>query len=197
MSVSQPLFSLNGTRRNQGYVGQTSLSRSLPRTLIKNGGYKNYGGCCGTFKIGQIVQSSVKSTEDNSVVKGSTLNTSGLLHVNKYTCLWRPAPYTTVKLDYGHYLKSQSRFIGILGKKTIAAANACKTGVANPCNNCDLVRPRYTPFKNVGKITKPGSTVVSHSEYMLSLDKKCAMLDNDKYAQNINLCNTCAIPGNR
>ena len=28
-------FSLNGTTRNQGYVGQDTLGRSLPKTIMK------------------------------------------------------------------------------------------------------------------------------------------------------------------
>ena len=45
MSVGQPFFSLNGTHRNQGYVGQTSLSRSLPRTLMRGNVVRGHGGC--------------------------------------------------------------------------------------------------------------------------------------------------------
>ena len=37
-------FSINGTHRNQGYVGQTSLSRSLPRTLMKGNAVRGHGG---------------------------------------------------------------------------------------------------------------------------------------------------------
>ena len=33
-------FSLNGTTRNQGYIGQTSLSRTLVRTLRNGTGCK-------------------------------------------------------------------------------------------------------------------------------------------------------------
>lgn len=199
MSVSKPLFSLNGTHRSQGFVGQTSLSRSLSRTLSKNGGYKNYGGCCGTFKIGEMVESSIKSTEDITVVKGSTINTRGLLHVNKYTCLWRPSPYTTVKMDSNQNLNSQSQYIKNVQKKTIAIADTCKKGIANPCTNCNLVRPRYTPFKNAGIVTKPESdfVAISQGEYLLKLDKKCGAIDDAKYAENNNnKCNSCALPGN-
>ena len=32
-SVNKSTFSLNGTTRNQGYVGQTSLSRTFVRSL--------------------------------------------------------------------------------------------------------------------------------------------------------------------
>jgi len=202
MSVSQPLFSLNGTHRSQGFVGQATLSRSLPRTLMKNGGYKNYGGCCGTFKIGQIVQSSVKSTEDISVVKISSINTRGLLHVNKYSCLWRPAPYTNVKMDTNQNLNSQTEYIKNVRKNTILEADACQTVNSNPCNiskkNCDFVRPRYTPFKNANNWTKPESDFVamSQGEYLLQLDKQCGTIDDAKYALNKNnSCNICALPG--
>jgi len=199
MSVSQPLFSLNGTHRSQGFVGQTSLSRSLSRTLSKNGGYKNYGGCCGTFKIGEMVKSVSKSTEDITVVKGSTINTRGLLHVNKYTCLWRPAPYTTVKMDSTQNLNSQSQYIQNVQKTTIAIADECKRDISDPCTNCILVRPRYTPFKKAENITKPESdfVAISQGEYLLKLDKKCGEIDQAKYEQNKNnKCNSCALPGN-
>ena len=69
MSVGQKNgFSINGTHRNQGYIGQTSLSRSLPRTLMKNGTAKGHGGCCGNYYIGNIIQSAVTSTEDSTIV---------------------------------------------------------------------------------------------------------------------------------
>jgi len=202
MSVSQPLFSLNGTHRSQGFVGQTSLSRSISRTLMKNGGYKNYGGCCGTFKIGELA--TIKSTEDISVVKASTINTLGLLHVNKYTCLWRPAPYTTVKMDSNQNLNSQSDYIKNVQKN--ALAESCSTENKDPCStlqsntNCKLVRPRYTPFKNAGNWAKPESDFVamSQGEYLLKLDKTCGVIDDAKYAQNKNNgCNKCALPGSR
>jgi hypothetical protein len=204
MSVSKPLFSLQGTHRSQGFVGQTTLSRSLPRTLMKNGGYKNYGGCCGTFKIGGIVQSSIKSTENIDVVKGSTINTLGLLHVNKYTCLWRPSPYTTVKMDTNRNLNSQSDYIKNVKQNTLVEADACRIINTDPCKtsntNCQLVRPRYTPFKNAGNWAKPDSdfVAISQGEYLLKLDKICGSIDAADYAGNKNnKCNKCALPGNR
>lgn len=204
MSVSKPLFSLNGTYRNQGFVGQTTLSRSLPRTLIKNGGYKNYGGCCGTFPIGQIVQSSVINTEDNAVVKISTKNTKGLLHVNKYEWIWRPAPCTSVKLDSNHNLNTQSDHIKIVQKNAIKTSDSCRVkntdvNSSQQCNtNCALTRPRYTPFKNAGKWAKPDSDFVamSQGEYLLKLDKDCSVIDDAKLAENISNCNKCALAGN-
>ena len=72
-------FSLNGSHRNQGYVGQTSLSRSLPRTLMKGNTPRGHGGCCGTYNLTPIIQSAVKSTEDSSVIKKSVMNTMGMM----------------------------------------------------------------------------------------------------------------------
>ena len=205
MSVSKPLFSLNGTYRNQGFVGQTTLSRSLPRTLIKNGGYKNYGGCCGAFPIGQIVQSSVIDTEDNTIVKISTKNTHGLLHVNKYEWIWRPAPCTSVKLDSNNHLNSQSDHIKIVQKNAIKTSDSCRVkntdvNSSQQCNtNCALTRPRYTPFKNADNWAKPESDFVamSQGEYLLKLDKDCSVIDDAKLAANISNCSKCALAGNR
>ena len=63
MSVSEPKFSLNGGHRSQGWVGQTTLSRSLPKTPMVGNTPKGSGGCCGTYRVTPIVQSAVKSTK--------------------------------------------------------------------------------------------------------------------------------------
>lgn len=79
MSVnSQMGFSLNGTTRNQGYIGQTSLSRSITRTLMKGDTIKGHGGCCGTYLIDSVVKPCVTSLNDNTIIKKSVLNSSGL-----------------------------------------------------------------------------------------------------------------------
>ena len=75
-------FSLNGTHRNQGYVGQTSLSRSIIRTPHKGATPKGHGGCCGTYPTNIIKESTTCCTEDASVVKTSSINTHGLIDTN-------------------------------------------------------------------------------------------------------------------
>jgi|TARA_B110000879_G_scaffold212296_1_gene307867 hypothetical protein len=65
-------FSLNGSYRNQGYVGQTSLSRSVHKAS----------------KNGYI------STEDNSVVKNSVITNKGMIDV-RFMC----DPCNVVKPD--------------------------------------------------------------------------------------------------
>ena len=71
-------FSLNGTRRLQGYIGQTSLSRHTSFTPMKGTVAKGHGGCCGTYNYGRTVKpATMINVEDNKIVKGSVLNTSG------------------------------------------------------------------------------------------------------------------------
>jgi ribosomal protein L35AE/L33A len=71
-------FSLNGTRRLQGYIGQTSLSRHTSFTPMKGTVVKGHGGCCGTYNHGAIIRSATMiNKNDDTVVKGSVLNTSG------------------------------------------------------------------------------------------------------------------------
>jgi len=118
MSVGERQFSINGTYRSQGYVGQTSLSRSLPRTLMKGNVAIGHGGCCGKFKKTPIVQSAVISLENPNIVKSSVLGTSGMIST-KYAWIKRPQPYTTVKPDNNQNNNSQSDYIKYLVDETL------------------------------------------------------------------------------
>jgi hypothetical protein len=82
-SVGQKQFSINGTLRNQGYVGQTMLSRSLPKTLAKGATLRGSGGCCDKFIIYPIVQSGINYFNNPLIVKPSVVNTRSLLEKNK------------------------------------------------------------------------------------------------------------------
>ena len=79
VSVGAARFSLNGTHRTQGYVGQTSLSRHLQRTPMKGNVIRGNGGCCGTYRIFPVITSGVQSAidclNDPRVVKKSVVNT--------------------------------------------------------------------------------------------------------------------------
>ena len=55
MSAGQPQFSINGGYRNQGWVGQTSLSRSLPKTPMRGGAARGLGCCFGTYNTQMII----------------------------------------------------------------------------------------------------------------------------------------------
>ena len=95
-SVGYKQFSLNGGYRNQGYVGQPVISRSLPRTLMRGGAVRGHGGCCGTYKVGQIIQSGLNYQENPNVVKSSVINNAGML-VNKYECIRETVKYIPEK----------------------------------------------------------------------------------------------------
>jgi hypothetical protein len=184
MSVGQACFSINGTHRNQGYVGQTSLSRSLPRTLMRGNALRGYGGCCGTFTIGPIVQSSVTSTEDPTVVKKSSLGTSGLLST-KYRWIRRPSPYATVKPDYNIHNNAQSDYVQRLAKKTISEINTANDPNDTTCKNLFIAVPGNCPNydinykKPVCSIVKPESDYlpISCGQYIVQLNDSC--VNND------------------
>lgn len=68
-------FSLNGGYRNTHYIGQTSLSRPVNRTIFKGAIPVGNGGCCGTYTIDII--SPKTCTNDIDIIKTSTKNTKG------------------------------------------------------------------------------------------------------------------------
>jgi hypothetical protein len=130
MSVGYSNFSLNGTRRNQGYVGQTMLSRSLPKTPMVGNTPKGYGGCCGTYRITPIVQSAVTSTNDSSVIKSSVLDNFGMLQT-KYRWVRRPQPFSVTKPDSNLNNNSESSHIYIV-KQNALNCNAIIDASTNP-----------------------------------------------------------------
>lgn len=120
MSVgSKHGFSLNGTHRSQGYVGQTMLSRSLPKTLMKG-----HGGLFGTYHKAPVVLSAVTSLNNPTVVKPSVLGTNGMLNTH-FRWIRRPQPYSTVKPDNNNNLNAQHDYITRLSKQTISEADKC------------------------------------------------------------------------
>jgi len=184
MSVGQAGFSINGTHRNQGYVGQTSLSRSLPRTLMRGNTVRGHGGCCGTFTVGPIVQSGVTSTENSAVVKQSSLNTSGMLST-KYRWIRRPEPYATVKPDYNNNRNAQSDYITRLAKKTLSEIEKAEDPLDTTCKNlfvavrgnCGNYDVNYK--RPVCSLTKPESDYlpVSSGEYIIKINESCTKDD--------------------
>jgi hypothetical protein len=203
MSVgSRDGFSINGIYRNQGYVGQTSLSRSLPRTPMKGPTPKGHGGCCGTYLQKPIIQSAVTSPENdvpgsvNAVgeqyrrkIKASTMNTSGMI-LSKYRWARRGQPFTTVKPDSNHGVnQSMDSYTMNKRKSSINDTNQC-----NLINGTDpsikVYSPSYLYFltqhtrRNFNrtllcKTTKPEGTItsISYAEYLSQMDSMC--INND------------------
>jgi len=151
MSAGERQFSINGTRRSQGYVGQDTLGRSLPRTLMRGNVIRGHGGCCGKYPIQPIIQSSVTSTNNPNVVKSSVLGTSGMIST-KYAWIERPQPYTRVKPDNNQNNNSQSDYITYVVDKTL---NDTEYALSDTL----LVYPPLSP------VTTFGTTILSNLSY--------------------------------
>lgn len=175
MSVGQHGFSLNGTHRSQGYIGQTSLSRSLPRTLAKGNTFRGHGGCCGTYPVYPAILSAVKSTENISVVKPSTLSNKGMLDT-KYRWIRRPQPFSSVgakqvdQTDYLKYLKRKTI------QENISKDSLCKHIEPDECN---VSTCKYVSAKASQTIHKPESDyiAVSQEEHIQNVNSRCTILD--------------------
>jgi len=192
-STGVPQFSLNGTHRSQGYVGQTSLSRSLPKTMMKGNVACGYGGCCGTYNVVPIVQSAVISQNNPNVVKSSVINTSGMIE-NKYKWVKRPQPYATVKPDSNNNLNTQNEYTLYLKKKTLNKINSCTTftnfpKIACPSKYNILFRSHLYPKRctTLQPVVNQDSSYLKKSytdDYDVKLDNACTADDRFYVANN-------------
>ena len=172
-------FSLNGTHRNQGYVGQTSLSRSLSRTLMKGNTPRGHGGCCGKYPQGTIVQSAVTSLENPAVVKKSTMNTRGLIDT-KYRWIRRSSPFAEVK--HINNTRMQSEYIYYISQKTLSErrpdGSPCSMVDKNPvykkCTALTKTQIGDLCYKSLN-IRKPESSTgaITGDEYIYNKHSKC------------------------
>lgn len=195
MSVGSPDgFSLNGTHRNQGYVGQTSLSRFLSRTTMKGTTAKGHGGCCGQYYEAPVVQTAVTSLENSSVVKPSVVSTKGMID-NKYRWVRRGQPFVSVKPDVNRNLNTQHQYVENLKKKTIQSScsvvSSTEKVIPVGCDTIDTTsKPRVSRISRYCKLyVKPKQSVVDetglpysveqkdYETYITELHKKCADLD--------------------
>jgi len=168
MSVGQNQFSLNGTRRSQGYVGQTSLSRSLPRTLMRGNTVCGHGGSNGKYPTHPIVTEGTglgtNALNDPNVVKPSVLDTNGQL-MTQYRWIRRPAPYTSVKPDNTLHIQTQEQYIDFLRRQTIHQANQTqdpkKDGAVNNQKCC--ANPVLGPFMKTNYRTYTTGTTAPYS----------------------------------
>jgi hypothetical protein len=183
-SVGQPQFSLNGTRRSAGYVGQDMLGRSLVRSLMRGGALKGHGGDGGNYPTPQIKTSPEMSIlNDTAVVKPSSLNSSGLL-MSRHRWIRRPQPFSTVKPDNNLHNNTQSSYIENKAKKAILDGSNCHI-IATDCpKQCALSKTtNYNRPPVARPITKPDTVLgaVDASEHIRKLDKQCAGFDEIKH----------------
>ena len=193
LSSGQKGFSINGTHRSQGYIGQTSLSRSLINTPHgQTGAPEGHGGCCGDFSTTSNIRASETfSLEDENVVKKSVLSSTGMLS-NRNRWLKRSAPYTSTKLTAG-WTNGQGDYIAYLKKKA-AKCDPTQTDkllnekevnsvAISKCTTTNITRKDGAPVFNkttVCTFTKPVSdyTSISQGEHIFKLHDKCADQDD-------------------
>lgn len=170
-------FSLNGGYRNQGYVGQTSLSRSLPRTLMSGIAYKGYGGCCGKFPIQSPVSSSVLSTEDHNVIKKSSLTNTGMI-ASHYRWINRPDPFTSVKPATINQNNQQQYIEYVHRKNLIDPTGPCAITTKRVNGTCDYVSKPSTlnacpqNFNEEAKYIKSSDYIESLTQLAITNDLK-------------------------
>jgi hypothetical protein len=166
-SVGYKNFSLNGTHRSQGWVGQTMLSRSLPRTL-------------------SLCNTGLDDLNDNSIIKSSVGNTRSMLEVRN-NCLkqFNYKKPTIVKEKFGLNKKSQSDHIANILKNALACYNDNKkTKNENNINKnqCSALNSKYmkSQYSNINtdkalcSMTKnTDTTVLQEGVYIDNLKSKC------------------------
>jgi hypothetical protein len=157
-------FALNGSLRNQGYVGQDSISRKSIKTPFKGNYPVGHGGHLGLYNVTPIF-SCYNCSNDPAIIKRSTMNNLGhvnssLLNKNDNNVM---VP-STEKNTAGNYISSQSDYIQSLR----ATEGSCDTATT------------LTKISNCNNNTKCGGyskqlTSVSSGDYMGSIiyKKKC------------------------
>jgi hypothetical protein len=158
MSVNVPNFALNGTRRSQGYIGQSTQSRFLSRTLFNGATPRGHGGCCGTYPQQYIVQSAVTSLNDPDVIKLSTLSAKGRIETELMCCT------PVVKPDNTLNMNTSQEHTKSVAKCSINQSLSVESGPrVSSCTNYDSYYK-----KSICNNSKPTSDYVpiSSSEYI-------------------------------
>jgi hypothetical protein len=168
-------FSLNGGYRNQGRVGQTSLSRSITGTKYRGAEPIGHGGCCGQYNK-TILNSNCSNGNNPNIIKKSSINTRGKIDSRvKYptsvynsscinTCL---GSKETVK-DFSVLNKSQSSNITKKINNTARCAtytNPPNTGIWNCNNNCKAASYHIGGKKYIYEPYSKKLNPISSSEY--------------------------------
>lgn len=175
-------FSLNGTHRNVGSVNPTNLGKSVTRTPFKGTEPVGNGGCCGTYKI-NIANSGSCCTNDNSIVKKTVKNTSGMID-NKYK--WTKSQYPRLWVQrFDEYNTSQELHIkNVVASNSTCVVDKSDSGIYNCSANiaCSYhiggkkyIRMPYS--KNHKQLP------VDSSQYMRGLLQKSNCLPTPKNAQ--------------
>jgi len=120
-------FSLNGGYRNIGAVGQFRMISNTTRTPFKGTVAMGNGGSGGTY-YNKPLNSGSCCTNDNLIIKKSSLNTSGMIDT-KYKWIKGTYPHYWVKEDDGSYniTRDQATYIKKLTQKVGGDVNCMMT----------------------------------------------------------------------
>ena len=178
-------FSINGTHRNQGYIGQTSLSRTLIKTPKVGIVSKGYGSCCNQYKESNIINSSICSTESNTIIKPSVLSSKGML-ARRNRWAKRPAPYSSTKPSDLINQSSSSDYIVFRRKNAIEESKTCNTqdNLSDKCCRKHIVMP------------EDEVVAMSQGEYIFKRIAECTDFDISYINYNINTGTPFATCGN-
>jgi len=184
-------FSLNGTHRSQGYIGQSMQQRHFANTPMRGNVARGHGGNFGQYPTnnGHIIQSGVVSQNNPQVVKSSVMNTQGYYHTH-HRWIWRPQPYTSVKPNDYNQTGTQGSYTQHIAK--CAVTNADKhmkdKTLIKPCSQnqgCNktathtVLMGEVVDIKPIQNITKPESFTGAHdsSYHIAYLTNNCASND--------------------
>jgi len=206
VSVNVPQFSTVGGYRNQGWVGQTSLSRSLPRSLRRGDTLRGYGGCCGTYTIANsVINPDLCSRNNNQVIKKASMNTAGML-MSRYRWIRRPRPYTSVKPGSGNILyRSEGELTERKRKNALCEQENClatNTNEPPACDSCNTVPTMFRNYANTPQSFSepyPNTTTksieemglpIAQSEYMTK-ETQCCVKYDEEFLEQDNQTNYC------
>lgn len=187
-SVNQPQFALNGTHRNQGFIGQTSFSRSNIGTPASGIAFRGYGSGGGQYVIEEVKTSSINTTENSNVVKTSVLSSKGMIE-KRTQWVRRPDPFSSTKPGDALHQSTANDFIVFKRKMTLKE----EKDESFPCGKLEQVDSKCC--QPLVKTTEKIGVATSQGEYIFKLIGQCASLDISyiAYSQNTTKgpVNTC------
>jgi hypothetical protein len=173
-SVNQPQFSLNGTHRNQGFIGQTSFSRSNIGTPASGIAFRGYGSGGGQYLIQELKTTSIHTTENSHVVKPSVLSSKGMIE-KRTQWVRRPNPFSSTKPGDAINQSSANDYIIFKRKMTLQKElNELSVVIESPMYADDTNTKCCVPLV---KTTEKIGVANSQGDYILKLIGYCANLD--------------------
>jgi hypothetical protein len=174
-------FSINGGHRNQGYIGQTSLSRSITRTPFRGAHPMGTGGCCSTYKD-DVLFNCGRCLNNADYIKPSVLTTKGMLAKklkwrNGTTKTERGTPAQHPTKPTGHYGEhTQGEYIA--AKKTTATTvtflNKDNADCKSSNSGCQAIKNEYFigSQKFIREAYSKSFGPLSNHEYLSRLKRK-------------------------